>query len=72
MSTTLSVRLPPELAKDLNNIARDTERTRSFHVKKALESYIEDFEDLRIALDRLDDTSDSVISGKDLRNKLGL
>ncbi len=72
MSTTLSVRLPKELSEQLNSIARETERPRSFIIQKALESYIEDYADLQIALDRLHDKTDPVVSGKELRKSLGL
>jgi RHH-type rel operon transcriptional repressor/antitoxin RelB len=72
MSTAVSIRLPETLAKELDHIAEETERTRSFHVQKALETYIEDFADVQIALDRLRDSKDAVISGRDLRKSLGL
>ncbi|MGB8952600.1 MAG: ribbon-helix-helix domain-containing protein [Candidatus Aminicenantales bacterium] len=72
MNTVISVRLPKELAEQLDNIARETERPRSFIIQKALESYIEDFADLQVALDRLHDKSDPIISGKELRKSLGL
>jgi RHH-type transcriptional regulator, rel operon repressor / antitoxin RelB len=72
MSTAISVRLPKDLAKRLDGVAKETERPRSFIIQKALESYIEDFADLQIALDRLHDQSDPIISGKELRKSLGL
>ena len=72
MSTAISVRLPKKLADQLDDIAKETERPRSFIIQKALESYIEDFADLQIALDRLHDKSDAIISGKELRESLGL
>jgi RHH-type rel operon transcriptional repressor/antitoxin RelB len=72
MTTTISVRLPKELAEQLDNIAKETERPRSFIILKALESYMEDYADLQVALDRLHDKSDPVISGKELRKSLGL
>ncbi|MFH1993885.1 MAG: ribbon-helix-helix domain-containing protein [Pseudomonadota bacterium] len=72
MSTAISVRLPKDLADQLDVIAKETERPRSFIIQKALESYIEDFADLQIALDRLHDKSDAIISGKELRESLGL
>ncbi len=72
MSTAISVRLPKYLADQLDGIAKETERPRSFIIQKALESYIEDFADLQIALDRLHDKSDPIISGKELREPLGL
>jgi RHH-type rel operon transcriptional repressor/antitoxin RelB len=68
MGATVSIRLPDELTKHLDEIARETERPRSFHIQKA----INDIADLRIAIDRLRDPKDVVISGKDLRQSFGL
>ena len=72
MNTAVSVRLPKVLADQLDSIAKETERPRSYIIQKALESYIEDYADLQVALDRLHDKTDLVISGKDLRKSLGL
>lgn len=72
MRATVSIRLPEEITKHLDDIAKETERPRSFHIQKALEAYIEDFADLRIAIDRLRNPKDEIISGKDLRKSLGL
>jgi RHH-type rel operon transcriptional repressor/antitoxin RelB len=72
MSTAVSVRLPKDLAKRLDGIARETERPRSFIIQKAIEAYIEDVADLQIALDRLHDTSDPIVSSKEMRKSLGL
>jgi RHH-type transcriptional regulator, rel operon repressor / antitoxin RelB len=72
MGTAISVRLPKALADQLNSIAKETERPRSYIIQKALESYMEDYADLQVALDRLHDKTDPVISGKDLRTSLGL
>jgi RHH-type rel operon transcriptional repressor/antitoxin RelB len=72
MSTAISVRIPKELANQLDSIAKETERPRSFIIQKALESYIEDFADLQIALDRLHDKGDEIISSNEMRKSLGL
>ena len=72
MSIALSVRLPDTLAKELEHIADETDRTRSFHIQKALKSYIEDFADVQIALDRLRDHKDPVVSSREMRKALGL
>jgi RHH-type rel operon transcriptional repressor/antitoxin RelB len=72
MNPAISVRLPKDLADQLNNIPKETERPRSFSIQKALESYLEDYADLQVALDRLHDKTDLVISGKNLRKFLGL
>ena len=72
MNTAISVRLPKSLADQVDSIAKETERPRSYIIQKALESYIEDYADLQIALDRLHDKTDRVISGNELRKSLGL
>jgi RHH-type rel operon transcriptional repressor/antitoxin RelB len=72
MSTAISVRLPKALADQLDTVAEETERPRSYIIQKALESYIEEYADLQVALDRLHDKADPVVSGKELRKSLGL
>jgi len=72
MSTAISVRLPENVANALGRVAHETERSRSFVIQKAVESYLEDFADLQVAIDRLRDKSDPVISSKDMRKSLGL
>ncbi len=70
MSTPVSVRIPDKLAKELESVARITERSRSFLIQKALESYLVEQADLQIALDRLHDTSDPIISIGEMRKEL--
>ena len=72
MSTALSVRIPDKLASQLSEIARETERPKSFHIQKAIEAYLTEIADLQVALDRLHDTSDPVISVEDMRKELEL
>ena len=72
MSTAISVRIPDELAARLSEIARETERPKSFHIQKALESYMAEQADLHVAYDRLHDTTDPVISIEEMRKELEL
>jgi RHH-type rel operon transcriptional repressor/antitoxin RelB len=72
MNTVISARLPKTLADRLDRIAKETERPHSYIIQKALESYIGDYVDLQVALDRLHDKTDPIISGKELRKFLGL
>jgi RHH-type rel operon transcriptional repressor/antitoxin RelB len=72
MSTAISIRIPDELAVRLTEIAEETERPKSFHVQKAIESYLSELADLQVALDRLHDATDPVISLKEMRKDLGL
>lgn len=72
MNTTISIRLPKALADQIDSIAKETERPHSYIIQKALESHIEDYAHPQVALDRLHDKTDPVVSGKELRKNLGL
>ena len=72
MSLTISVRLPEELAGQLDSVAKETERPRSYIIQKALEAYLEDYADLQIAFDRMHDTTDPIISSKKVKESLGV
>lgn len=45
----LSVRLPEDLEKRLNFLAKKTNRTESFYALEALRRHLEDMEDLYLA-----------------------
>jgi len=72
MSKTISVRLPDFISDELEEVSLETERSKSFHIIKAVEKYLEEFADLQIALDRLKDNNDGLISGEELREEIGL
>ena len=69
---TISVRVTDALGDELEMVAKEAERSKSFIIQKAIEAYLEDYADLQIALDRLRDTSDNVVGSRDLRDSLGL
>ena len=66
MKTTIVISLTEKLKKHLDDIAKETKKPQSFHIQKALEAYIEKFADLRIAIDRLRNPKDEIVSGKGL------
>ncbi len=72
MSTALSIRVSNRLAEELERLASSIERPKSYLIRKALENYLTEYADYQIALDRLRDKDDAVISGAELRKKLGL
>lgn len=72
MSVSVSVRLPDKLAKRLDRVVKNTDRSRSYLMQKALETYLEEQADFQIAFDRLHDTADPVISLDDVRKELEL
>ena len=70
MSTSLSVRISEPLAKELDEVAKSTERSRSFHIQQALKSYLKEQADLQIALDRMQDSTDPVVFMEDMKKIL--
>ena len=72
MSTAISLRLPDALAKALNRLAGTTERPKTYLIRKAVETYLAEYADYQIALERLRDKDDAIISGATLRKRLGL
>jgi RHH-type rel operon transcriptional repressor/antitoxin RelB len=71
MTRAISLRLPENLVAALDELARETERSRTYLTRKALERYLAEQADLQLALDRLRDPRDPVISGEELRGRLG-
>ena len=70
MNTSLSVRISESLARELDEVAKSTERSRSFHIQQALKSYLKEQADLQTTLDRLQDSTDPVVSMEDMKKSL--
>ncbi len=49
----LALRLPPEIEKRLDDLARRTGRSKSFYAREAILKHIEDLEDIFLAERRL-------------------
>jgi RHH-type transcriptional regulator, rel operon repressor / antitoxin RelB len=45
----LTIRLPPEIEKQLGDLAKKTGRTKTFYAREAILNYFEDMEDRIIA-----------------------
>ena len=50
----LAVRLPEEIEKRLNALAKKTGRTKTYYVREAVVDHLEDLEDIYLALSRLE------------------
>ena len=66
MNEAVSVRLPEDIAKRLEDLAKSLDRPKTYIVTKALKEYLEECEDYLIALHRLNDKDDKLISEKEL------
>ena len=51
----LSVRIPDDLAQRFETLAKETNRSKSFYIREALERAIDDLEDVYLAESRLED-----------------
>ncbi len=72
MAVLVSVRIPENLNKRIKALARALDRPKSYIFRKALETYLDEYADYLIALERLKNKRDEVISSKTLREELGL
>jgi len=72
MSASICVRLPDETVRKLENLASTLDRTKSYLIKSAIENYFLEYADYMIALERLRDKDDEILSSKELRAHFGL
>ena len=68
--TQITARLPNTVVSALDTVARRLSRSRAEIVRRAVERYIEDFDDLSVAVERLRDPSDPVLDWDQVRRDL--
>ena len=66
----ITARVSDEVAEALDAAAATLKRSRAEVIRQALESYLEDFDDLTVALERLRDPSDPVLDWDEVRREL--
>ncbi len=67
-----AIKIKEKIAKKIYKLSKETNKDSSYHINRALENYVQEHEELQIAMERLKDKSDAVISPKQLRKSLGL
>lgn len=72
MTTSITVRVPDNLANQIDDLAVSLDRSRAYLVKKAMEMYLVEYADYFIALERLHDKDDAIISSQELKKRLGI
>lgn len=65
------MRLPDDVSKKLDRLAKSLDRPKTYIITKALKEYLEEYEDYLVALDRLNDKDDQIVSKKALIDQLG-
>ena len=68
--TRIAVSVPAELLETLDRAATELKRSRADILRQALERYLEDFDDLALAAERLRDPSDPVLDWDQVRHGL--
>jgi len=66
----ITARLPDELVLSLDKAATALNRTRAQVVRQAIEYYLEDFDDLNLALQALRDPADAVLDWDVVKHEL--
>lgn len=66
----ISTRLPDKMVRDVDQAAKVLQRTRAEIIRQALEMYLEDFDDLNKAIDRLRDPADRSIDWDEAKRAL--
>ncbi len=69
---TLTLRVEDQLDRKLQRLAKETERPKSYFIKKALELYLEEYEDYQIALARRADKDEEILTMTQMRKALGV
>jgi RHH-type rel operon transcriptional repressor/antitoxin RelB len=68
----MTLRLDEQMDRKLRMLAKDSERPKSYFVKKALELYLQEYEDYQIALARRVDRDDEILTLAQMRKALGV
>lgn len=66
----ITARVPDELVEALDAAAVELKRSRADIIRHALERYLEDYDDLEVALERLRDPADPVLDWDEVRHEL--
>ncbi len=66
----ITARLPDKPVKSLDNVAGESGRSRSELIRRAIESYVEDYKDLSLAVERLRDPADPVLNWEEVKREL--
>lgn len=67
----LAIRLPADIEKRLDVLAKQTGRTKTYYAREAILSYIEDMEDRYIAIQRLE-SSERIWTQEEVEAELDL
>ena len=70
MTQQISARVPTPLVEELDKAAKDLRRSRADIIRLAIEHYLEEFDDLVVAIERIRDPNDKVLDWDRVRREL--
>lgn len=65
----ITVKIPDDMAKFLDRLAKEEERSRSYYIRKAIAQYLEDMADLYVAKKR---RKEKTVSFEEVMRRNGL
>ncbi len=71
MSNVVATRFSDDVLAELDGVARELRRTRAELIRRAVQIYLAEYADHQIALERLNDPADPVVSTDELWDELG-
>ena len=66
----ITARLPDEVVLALDRAAQTLHRSRADIIRQAIEAYVEDFDDLSVSIERLQDPTDETVDWQEARRAL--
>jgi len=70
LSKTISIKLPINIFNKIDDIASERKREKTDILKEALELYIDEWSDYKIAAQRLKNPSDEILTEEEFLNDL--
>lgn len=67
-----NIKIPEKLLKEFDKMAKETSKTLPLHIRRALETYLEKYEDYKIAKARSADKNDPILTSEEFWKSLGL
>ncbi len=71
MNNVVATRFPESIITELDEVARERKRTRAEIIREAVEIYLSQWADYAIALDRLHDPNDPVLTSEEFWAEVG-
>jgi len=67
MGKALSIRMSDSMAERLEKLSKEINRSKAYIIKSALQKYFDEYADYQVALDRIRDKDDRIISSEEMR-----